>query len=82
MLELHDKLSLSLSGAAAIISIVTFCLTYIQRRKEDRRTLRRSLTDTISELNEVNVAFAKLEMENPHSADELISNFTTVRFGE
>jgi hypothetical protein len=69
-----DQLTLLLSGVAAIISIVTFWLTYIQRRKEDRRALRRSLTDVISELNEVNVAFAKLEIENPHSADDLILN--------
>jgi hypothetical protein len=73
-LPLKDKLTLLLSGVAAIISVVTFCLTYIQRRRENRRALRRSLTDVISELNKVNVAFAKLEIENPHSADDLILN--------
>jgi tetratricopeptide (TPR) repeat protein len=77
MAILTDKeiLTLVASAVAIVVSVASFFMTFRQRFLENRRTTRKALTDVVSELTKVNIAFTQLALDHPGSSDERIVEF-------
>jgi len=71
-METKDIIVIVVSACALIASIISFYFTFRQRALEGTRGIRKSLTETVSELSEVSLAFAKLNAENPKPSDRII----------
>src|SRR5438093_9575776 len=67
-----DWLTLGVGLLALAISILTFALTFRQRAIENRRALRKSLTDTIAGLTSISLERAKFDLDNIDSIDDQI----------
>jgi tetratricopeptide (TPR) repeat protein len=67
-----DYLALTLSVIAVVVSVVAFLLTFRQRASENRRGIRKALTETIADLTSVSLERAKLDRENPSSMDDKV----------
>jgi tetratricopeptide (TPR) repeat protein len=70
-----DIFTIALAGAAFAFSIASFVLTFRQRTVEDKRNIRKSLTDVVAELTKVNIAFNQLDLDHPNSTSRPIVNF-------
>jgi len=66
-IELKDYLTIGISLAAFGFAIASFFANFRQRDLENRRTLRKTLTDIIAEISKVNIAHAQLDLEHPGS---------------
>lgn len=72
-LQAKDILTLSVSAVSLIVAITSFILTFMQRKREDKRSIRTSLTDTMASLGEVNLELAKLKIEYPQISDNIVN---------
>jgi hypothetical protein len=70
-----DILTLGMSAVAFVFSVMSFGFTFHQRDVENRRATRKSLTDIISELSKVRIAYSQLELDHPNSSDERVISF-------
>ena len=71
-LQSKDILTLAVSFISAVIALTALFVTYRQRSREDSRGMRKSLTDTLASMAEVNLAMAKLRLEHPESNDSIV----------
>lgn len=67
-----DIASIAISVAALSISIFSFASTIRQRRIDNERTLRNSLTDVIAEITQIDLERSKLDRENPGMKDDSV----------
>jgi tetratricopeptide (TPR) repeat protein len=74
-METKDIITIALSSAAFCFSIASFILSFKQKSMEGRYSLRKSLTDVVSEISNVNIAFAQLDIDHPNSADQKVVAF-------
>lgn len=74
-MDTKDIVTIVLAGAAFAFSISSFVLTFRQRTIEDKRNIRKSLTDVVAELSKVNIAFNQLDLDHPNSAKRAIVGF-------
>lgn len=74
-MELKDILTVVLSTGALCFSIASFVLTMRQRSVEDRRGIRKSLTESISELTDVQLARLQLDRDSPGDTSESVVTF-------
>lgn len=72
-LQAKDILTLSVSALSLIVAITSFILTFLQRKQEDKRSIRKSLTDTMASLGDVNLELAKLKIEYPEISDDIVN---------
>lgn len=71
-----DVYVLIVSIATLLFSVASFIFTMMQRWNENERSTRKTLTDGISELTKVNLAFAQLEIDHlGKQDDDRIVNF-------
>lgn len=59
-METKDYIIISFSGCALTISIVSLIITLIQKNKETKRAIRKTLTDTLEGISKINIEAAKL----------------------
>lgn len=71
-METKDIITIGLSSGAFCFAITSFLLTFRQRTVEDRRGTRKSLTDAVSSLAQVNLAMAQLDLDYPNSVEERV----------
>lgn len=71
-MDTKDIITIALSSGAFCFSIASFILTFRQRTVEDRRGTRKSLTDAVSSLTQVNLAMSRLNIDYPNSVEERI----------
>ena len=74
-MDTKDIILIILSSSAFCFSIASFILTFRQRSGEGKRATRKELTDVIAAMANVNLAFAKLELDYPGSTEEKIVRF-------
>jgi len=68
-MEIKDVIVIIISGAAIIISLVSLIVTFIQKGKETKRTIRKSLTDTLENISRINLETAKLSSTSKNIED-------------
>jgi len=64
--------TIAISSIALIVSALSYYNTVRQRRIENERALRNSLTDIIAELTQIDLDRVKLDRENPGMKDDNI----------
>jgi hypothetical protein len=67
--QLKDILTIGFSALAFILALASFVWTFVQRSSENRRTIRKALTDVIEELSATNIASTQLNIDYPESRD-------------
>jgi tetratricopeptide (TPR) repeat protein len=72
-LEAKDILVIGVSSLALITSAVSFVSTFRQRALENKRGIRKSLTDALGELAEVALTRAKLDLDHPELSDQIMT---------
>ena len=78
-----DITTIVISSLALIISVASFLISLRQKQRENVRLLRKQLSDTLNDLSEVSVAFAKLKVDTAanltNDVIELRRNYNTQR---
>ncbi len=59
-MDTKDYIIISLSGCALTISLVSLIITLIQKNKETKRTIRKTLTDTLEGISKIGIETTKL----------------------
>jgi len=72
-MEPKDYLTLAVGSVALAISIASLILTFRQRAQENQRGVRKTLTETLGQLSEVGMSFAKLDAEHPEQTDQIVN---------
>ncbi len=72
-METKDYLTIMISSGALIFSLISFIIVLHYRKYEEERTIRKSLTDTISELSSLNLKNVKLKLEYPELTEDVIN---------
>lgn len=80
-IEPKDILTITLSSVSLIASAVNSYVTFHQKTKEDQKGTRKSLTDTLAAMGEINLAMAKLNAEKS-SANEAVFGLRRVYNGQ
>ena len=65
VIELRDVLTVGLSAVSFTLALAAFVMSYRQRAREDKRGIRKSLTDTLIMISQGNYAMAQLRNEAP-----------------
>lgn len=71
-MEWKDYITISISSVAFLFALVSFLISFKQRKYENERTIRKSLTDTISEIAAINVENAKLKAQVKELNDDTV----------
>lgn len=56
-----DYILIFISGAALTLSLVSLIVTLIQKQKETKRTIRKTLSDTLESISKINIESTKLK---------------------
>lgn len=72
-MQTKDFLTIGLSSVALIVSIISLVLSFRQRAQENLRGVRKTLTETLGQLAEVSMSFAKLDAEHPEQTDQIVN---------
>lgn len=59
-METKDYIIISFSGCALAISIVSLIITLIQKNKETKRTIRKTISDTLESISKIGIETTKL----------------------
>jgi hypothetical protein len=73
-MSLKDTLTLVLSALAFALAIGSFVWTWLQRNTENRRAIRKALTEVIEELATTSIAFNQLSIDYPRSQETAVVN--------
>lgn len=68
-----DAISNALSVAAILFSVIALVITNQQRRRENRLSRRRALTETVSELAKIQIAQLELQLQQKEGTEEGVS---------
>ncbi len=60
-MEQKDYILIALSGTALTISIVSLIITLVQKNKETKRTIRKTITDNLESIAKANIEINKLK---------------------
>jgi hypothetical protein len=60
-METKDYIIVFISGSALILSLFSLIVTLVQKNKETKRTIRKTLTDTIENITKINIEVTKLK---------------------
>ena len=67
-METKDYILISVSICALTLSVISLIVTLVQKNKETKRTIRKTLTDTLENISKINIETTKLraskEMNN------------------
>jgi tetratricopeptide (TPR) repeat protein len=74
-LEPKDVITIVLSSCAICVSIASFMVSFRQRSFEDKRSIRKALTDVVADLAQVDLAYNQLRLDHPKAIDENIVAF-------
>lgn len=83
-MEPKDYILISISIGAFTLSLISLIVTLVQKNKETKRSIRKSLTDALEGIVKINIETTKLSTSKPNDnmSEELISlrrNFNTQR---
>lgn len=70
---IKDYLMVSLSLLALVVSVISLFMTFRQRAQENQRGVRKTLSETLGQLVEVSMSFAKLDAEHPEQTDQIVA---------
>ncbi len=59
-MDTKDYIIISLSGCALTISLVSLSITLIQKNKETKRAIRKTLTDTLEGISKIGIETTNL----------------------
>lgn len=72
-MDIKDYLTVSISSLALVVSAISLVVTFRQRAQENQRGVRKTLSETLGQLVEVSMSFAKLDAEHPEQTDQIVS---------
>ncbi len=62
-MELKDYIIVAISGTALTISIISLIITLVQKHRETKRTIRKTITDNLESIAKANIEFNKLKVQ-------------------
>jgi pentatricopeptide repeat protein len=60
-MEIKEYIIILISGIALILSFISLIITLIQKNKETKRTIRKTLTDTLESISKIGIEVTKLK---------------------
>jgi len=83
-METKDYILIVISGCALILSVISLIVTLIQKNKETKRTIRKTLTDTLESISKIGIESTKLRGSkdidyNSEQAIQLRRNYNSQR---
>src|ERR1700752_2743671 len=74
-MEQKDYILISISVCALTLSLISLIVTLVQKNKETKRTIRKTLTDTLENISKINIETTKLRTskENDNDSEDSIT---------
>lgn len=74
-METKDYILISISVSALTLSLISLIVSLVQKNKETKRTIRKTLTDTLESISKINIETTKLKVskENNISSETVIT---------
>lgn len=74
-MEIKDYVVIGISGSALFLSLTSLVITLVQKNREVRRTIRKTLSDTLESIAKINLETTKLKSlkDNDYNSEEAIS---------